>query len=60
MKEKLIICPYCRSPNIQYDDRHAEAYCEDCGLIVIDYTGTKYRNITENIIISHYHYTLIE
>ena len=49
MKEKLTICPYCKSSNIEFDYHHAEAYCKECGLIVIDNSSTRYMNITEKI-----------
>jgi len=51
MKRQLIVCPYCESPNIEFDYHHAEAYCKECGLIVIDESKVRYMNITKKIII---------
>lgn len=41
------ICPKCKSQNIIFDEIHAEAYCNECGLVVIDRSKPKFINIVE-------------
>ena len=47
-KVKFInVCPQCKSKELISDMFHAEIYCQDCGLIVMDMTSPQYKDIRE-------------
>lgn len=43
--KKIYVCPQCESSNLIYDYAHAEIYCKQCGLVVVDRSNAKYFDI---------------
>ena len=45
-KVKIIeVCPQCKSQELISDMFHAEVYCQECGLVVVDRTSTRFKDI---------------
>ena len=45
-KVKVIeVCPQCKSQELISDMFHAEVYCQECGLVVVDRTSTRFKDI---------------
>ena len=43
----VAICPQCKSQELISDMFHAEMFCQDCGLVVVDMTGARFKDIRE-------------
>ena len=45
--EFIIVCPKCKSKELISDMFHAEIYCQECGLVVMDMSSPRFKDIRE-------------